>query len=87
MNACDESGMKLEADGVQRLALKLGEAAQSLGVSERMLWGLARKGSVPCVRLGKRVLFPVDGLRTWLSEQARAVPGSTIADDQIDDVG
>lgn len=55
------------------LALRPKQAAESLGISERTLWGLtAPRGSIPCVRLGKGgvVVYPVDLLREWLRENA-----------------
>ena len=56
------------------LAVNAKEAAALLGVSQRLLWSLTNAGQVPHVRLGRRVLYPVDELRKWLSEQASARP-------------
>jgi excisionase family DNA binding protein len=53
-----------------RLALRPEEAARALGVSERTLRRLAPK--LPRIRDGGTVLYPVEGLRRWLEEQARA---------------
>ena len=62
------------------LALRPREAAAALGVSERTLWTWTREGTIPHVRRGKTVLYPVDVLRDWLDEQAKgkvpAAPGS-----------
>lgn len=58
--------------GVPRLALSLREAAAAISVSERTAWGLAKNGKIPCVRVGSRVLVPVEGLRAWLAAQAGA---------------
>jgi excisionase family DNA binding protein len=54
------------------LALRPRDAARSLGVSERTLWGLTKQGRVPFVRIGKAVRYPVHLLRKWLEEQAQA---------------
>ena len=59
----------------QNLALRLKAAAKLLGVSERLLWQLAKDNRVPHVRVGAAgrrgvLLFPVAELRTWLSQQA-----------------
>lgn len=56
------------------LALRPGEAAESLGISPRLLWQLTKDGEIPCVRTGsgKRsaVLYPIDSLRSWLINRA-----------------
>lgn len=36
---------------------RLKEAARYLGISERLLWKLTSKGSVPVVRLGRTVRY------------------------------
>lgn len=55
---------------VPRLSLRAREAAEALGISERLLWSLTNQGVVPHVRLGRAVLYPVDLLRDWLAERA-----------------
>jgi hypothetical protein len=51
-----------------RLALRMEEAAEALGIAE----GTVRNylPQIPHFRLGRTLLFPVDGLRKWLSDQA-----------------
>jgi len=49
------------------LALRPREAARALGVSERTLWTWTSEGTVPHVRHGKIILYPVDALRHWLN--------------------
>jgi excisionase family DNA binding protein len=53
-----------------KLAVSAREAAAMLGISERLLWTWTRSGKVPHLRLGVRVLYPVELLRAWLNEQA-----------------
>ena len=55
-----------------RLALSIEEAAKALGVSPRHVRGLMPE--LPHVRLGGRVVFPVEGLREWLQKEAKAEP-------------
>ena len=57
-----------------RLALRPREAAKALGVSERTLWDWTQRGEVPYFRRNKTILYPVDALRRWLDEQAKATP-------------
>lgn len=52
------------------LALRPREAAKALGISERLLWSLtAPRGSIPAVRIGTCVVYPVAGLQAWLDRQ------------------
>jgi hypothetical protein len=43
-----------------------------LGISERLLWTWTNAKSIPHVRIGARVLYPVDELRRWLEDSARS---------------
>ncbi len=55
------------------LALRPREAAKALGISERMLWSLtAPRGTIPAVRIGTCVLYPVAGLQAWLDRQSQS---------------
>jgi excisionase family DNA binding protein len=56
------------------LALRPREAAAALGVSERTLWTWTDEGTIPHVRRGKAVLYPVSTLTRWLEEQANVPP-------------
>ena len=53
-----------------RLALKAKEAAEALGIGVQLLWEQTNVGAIPHVRIGRRVLYPVDRLRAWLAEQS-----------------
>ncbi len=52
------------------LAMRPREAAKALGISERLLWEWTNRGTIPHIRIGKAILYPVDALRRWLDEQA-----------------
>jgi len=58
--------------GVQRLTVNRAEAASMLGISERLLWTWTNAGQIPHVRIGARVLYPVEALRQWLDDQTQA---------------
>lgn len=55
---------------LEPLALRAPDAARTLGISERALWSLTRTGSIPHVRLGRSVTYPVAQLREWLRRRA-----------------
>ncbi len=55
-----------------RLAVRPKEAAKLLGISQRTLWSLSSpRGPIPCARIGRVTLYPVDRLRRWLLERAQ----------------
>lgn len=60
-----------EAADENTLALRPRDAARTLGLSERTLWGLTKAGKVPFVRIGKAVRYPRHLLLRWLEEQSR----------------
>jgi excisionase family DNA binding protein len=75
-----DSGERLHL--ADRLALRPKEAADALGISERTLRQLLPE--LPHLRAGGCVMIPVDGLRQWLSEQAKA--GKNRVDAAVDEV-
>jgi len=66
-----------ELERFGRMAVGATEAAKMLGISERMVRKLQAAGTLPCKRVGTRVLFPVEGLREFLSDDGTA--GKAIA--------
>ena len=46
-----------EKASVERVAYTPREAAAMLGISERMLWGLSKRGDVRSVKLGRLVRY------------------------------
>lgn len=60
---------------VPSLALRPREAAKALGVSERTLWTLTKRGEIPHLRLGRAVIYPVETLKLWLARQSGAEGG------------
>ncbi len=59
----------------ERLTINRREAAEMLGISERLLWTLTNAGEVPHLRLGSRVLYPVEALRQWIEERTSGSRG------------
>lgn len=54
------------------LALRTREAADALGISERMLQTLVSHNDIPHVKLGRATLFPVRELADWLTAHVEA---------------
>lgn len=54
-----------------KLGLSFPEAARLLNVSTKTLRKWVRQYDLPCIRLGRSVRIPLDGLRAWVEEQAR----------------
>jgi excisionase family DNA binding protein len=57
------------------VALRPAEAAKALAISTRLLWSLTNAGQIPCVRLGRRILYPVGLLQQFLVAAAKAGKG------------
>lgn len=55
-----------------RQALEIA-AARMLSISTRTLWKLTSRGEIPCVRVGRRVLYEVEQLRQWLASNRSGV--------------
>lgn len=54
----------------EKLAYNSKEAAAALGVSLPTFYDLSNRADFPVVRVGRRVLVPVEGLRAWLEKEA-----------------
>ena len=49
------------------------DLAQVLGVSKSTAYRMAANGSIPCLRIGKRVILSRDHLQKWLDEMLGSV--------------
>ena len=69
----------MATDNAPTLSLRPRDAAKALHISPRLLWGLTKRGIIPCVRVGtgkrKTVLYPVTVLQAWLAQQVEAGKG------------
>jgi len=59
------------ASTLTRLLLSARDTAAALGVCERTLWERTRTGEIPCVRIGRRVLYEPRDLEAWIAQQKR----------------
>ena len=65
---------------VERVALDTAEACAALGVADGTLREMIAAGIVPAVRVGRRILVPVDALRRRLADLALAEADARAAD-------
>jgi len=54
---------------IEPFALKAREAAVLTRISERVLYSLTSEGEIPCVRIGRAVLYRPESLKKWLKER------------------
>lgn len=57
--------LRLE-DLEHRITLTVEEAAALLGLGRTAAYEAARRGEIPCRKLGRRVIVPVPALLDWL---------------------
>lgn len=55
---------------MEKLTYNSKEAAAALGVSLPTFYELSNRADFPAIRVGRRVLVPVDSLRAWLAREA-----------------
>ena len=61
-------------DGLQgRLALRPKEAA-ALGIGNNAIYELCNQQDFPTLKIGNKIIIPVDGLRRWLVSQTEGWP-------------
>jgi excisionase family DNA binding protein len=64
-------GEEIMAHAFERLTITVEEAARLLGVSRGSAYEAARRGDIPTIRLGKRLIVPVKGLEALLESAGR----------------
>ncbi len=57
---------------MEKLLLKVPEAAELVGLGRSKLYELMQAGEIPVIRIGRGVRIPVNGLREWVARQAEA---------------
>ena len=56
---------------IGRFLLQPREAAQSLGICERTLYALTKRGELPVIRIGRAVRYSVDDIRAWIEKSKK----------------
>lgn len=52
-----------------RLLLREHEVTAMLAISRSQLYALAKRGEIPCVRIGRCVRFPAAELQEWVQQR------------------
>lgn len=63
--------MEKETD-IKKVALNLSELQVALGIGRSKAFELTRQPGFPAVRIGRRILVPVDALDEWLAELVKS---------------
>jgi excisionase family DNA binding protein len=56
----------------QSLLLNPADAAKTLSISPRTLWGLPDRGEIPCIRIGRAVRYDPRDLMAWIAKKRDA---------------
>ncbi len=57
---------------MEKLLLKVPEAAELVGLGRSKLYELMKAGEIPAIRIGRGVRIPANGLREWVARQTEA---------------
>jgi excisionase family DNA binding protein len=58
---------------MEKLLLKVPEAAAIVGLGQSKFYELIRRGEIPAVHIGRATRVPVEGLRSWVEAQTEDV--------------
>ncbi|MCE9544000.1 MAG: helix-turn-helix domain-containing protein [Planctomycetia bacterium] len=61
----------MDVTPAEKMLISMKEAANTLGISRRLLWSLTASQEIPCVRIRSRVLFDPADLRNWIESHKR----------------
>lgn len=65
---------------MNKTTLSVQELASQLGIGLSKAYALVKEPDFPTVRIGTRILIPIDGLHEWLAREAKG--GGTVATEQ-----
>lgn len=65
---------------MNKTTLSVQELASQLGIGLSKAYALVKEPDFPTIRIGTRILIPVDGLHEWLAHEAKG--GGTVATEQ-----
>jgi excisionase family DNA binding protein len=56
-------------NSTDRLAYRVPEAADAIGVSRAQAYELIKKNKIPSIKIGSSIRVPVDALRDWIARR------------------
>lgn len=56
---------------VNKLTLTVKEAAECIGVSKDLIYKMVQEKQIPCLRIGKRILFRHESIEEWMINQEK----------------
>ena len=54
---------------MEKLTISVSEMQKALGIGRNTAYELVNRADFPAVRLGKRIVIPVEALNAWLEKQ------------------
>jgi excisionase family DNA binding protein len=57
---------------MEKTTMGVQELSAQMGISLARAYELVKKPGFPTIRIGTRILIPVEGFQTWLREQTRS---------------
>lgn len=58
---------------INKLTYTVEEMGEAVGVSRKVAYQLANRNDFPKIRIGKRIVIPIDSLNRWLENQSASV--------------
>ena len=58
---------------INKLTYTVEEMGEALGISRVKAYELANSENFPKIRIGKRIVIPIDSLNRWLENQSTSV--------------
>jgi excisionase family DNA binding protein len=62
---------------MEKLLLKIPEAAEVVGLGQSKVYELIRRGEFPVIHIGRAARVPAEELRRWVDELAAEVNGGS----------
>lgn len=57
---------------MEKTTMSVRELAERMGISLPMAYDLTRRPDFPSIRVGARILIPVEAFHTWLAKEANS---------------
>lgn len=53
---------------MEKLAMSVSDMQKALGIGRPLAYQLVNRADFPAIRIGKKIVIPVDGLKRWLEQ-------------------